>query len=284
MYDMKNWISMIIVFAMWGTFQMATAQEGEKKEESKYGWQESVVGNLGFTQNAFDNWSKGGENSWSWQLDVLAKFTRKEQNYEWANSCNFSYGQAKVGKQDSRKAADEIKLESVYSYVLNWPVNPYVSLLAQTQFTNGYDYTTTPKIEISNFMDPGYFTEGIGFKYAPSDIIQTRLGAAAKQTITDKYADRYAKGEKLRKEYGAESVTDLDVKLGQNLLYNSKLELFSKLNRFNEVDVNWDNLFTVKATQYINVTWNVRLFYDRDISFKRQLKETLAVGITYTLL
>ena len=281
---MKTFMTIIIVIMIMGIYQVACAQDAEKKEEPKYGWQNSVVGNLGFTQNAFDNWTKGGENSWSWQSDLLPKFIKKEPKYEWANSGKFSFGEAKVGKEESRKAADEIKLESVFTYIINWPVNPYVSVLGQTQFTKGYDYGITPKIEISNFMDPGYLTEGIGFKYAPSDIIQTRLGAAAKQTFTDKYADRYAKGEKFRKEYGAESVTDLNLKLGQNLLYNSKLELFSKISGFDEVDVNWDNLFTVKATQYINVTWNVRLYYDKDISRQRQLKETLAVGITYSLL
>ena len=260
------------------------AQEIEKKAEPQYGWQKSVVGNLGFTQNAFDNWTQGGENSWSWQMDILAKFTKKEPTYEWANSGKISYGKAKIGKEDPRKAADEIKLESVYSYVLNWPVNPYVSAMAQTQFTNGYDYTTLPKTEISNFMDPGYFTEAIGFKYAPADFIQSRLGAACKQTVTDKYAERYGRGDKFRTEYGAESVTDANVKLGQNLLYTSKLELFSKLNRFDEVDVNWDNLFTVKATKYINVTWNIRLYYDKDMSVQRQLKETLAIGVSYSLL
>jgi hypothetical protein len=273
-----------VLLVLVGLSALALAQEGDKKEEPQYGWQKSIMGNLGFTQNAFDNWTQGGENSWSWQLDISAKFIKKEVNYEWANSGKLSYGNAKIGKEDPRKAADEISLESVYSYILNRSVNPYVSVTAKTQFTNGYDYTSVPKIEISNFMDPGYFTEAIGFRYALSTIVQTRLGAAAKQTVTDKYAERYAKGDKFRTEYGAESVTDLNVKLGQNLIYTSKLELFSNFNRFDEVDVNWDNLFTVKATKYINVTWNIRLYYDKDMSLKRQLKETLSIGLSYNFL
>jgi len=280
---MKTLMKMVVLISICGFIRMAIAQEAEKKEEIKYGWLKSTVGNVSFTQNTFDNWSKGGEDSWSWQSDILAKFIKKEPKYEWANNGKLSYGKTQVG-HDARKAADEIKLESVYTYVLNWPVNPFVSGMGQTQFTKGYNYTVDPKVEISNFLDPGYFTESIGFKYAPSDIIQTRIGAASKQTVTDKFADIYAKGDKFRVEYGAESVTDLVVKLGQNLLYNSKLELFSTVNRFDEVDVNWDNLFTVKATKYINVIWNLRLYYDKDISSQRQLKETLAVGLTYTIL
>jgi hypothetical protein len=281
---MKALLKAIVLTSICGIIQLGIAQEAEKKEEIKYGWQNNMVANISFTQNAFDNWVKGGDNSWSWQSDLLFKFTQKQPKYEWANSGKLSYGQAQVGKEDARKAADEIKLESVCTYVLNWPVNPFISAMGQTQFTNGYNYTVSPKVEISNFMDPGYFTESIGFKYAPADIIQTRIGAASKQTVTDKFAGIYAKGDKFRVEYGAESVTDLNVKLGQNLLYNSKLELFSTVKRFNEIDVNWDNMFTVKATKYINVTWNFRLYYDQDINIQRQLKETLAVGFSYTFL
>jgi hypothetical protein len=56
------------------------------------------------------------------------------------------------------------------------------------------------------------------------------------------------------------------------------------MNRFDEVDVYWDNLFTVKATKYINITWSILLFYDKDMSVQRQLKETLAVGFSYILM
>jgi hypothetical protein len=114
--------------------------------------------------------------------------------------------------------------------------------------------------------------------------VKTRLGVALKETITDKYADIYANGEKNRVEFGTESVTDINAKLSENVLFTSKLELFSRLNRFDEVDVNWDNLFTAKITQYINVSFNLRLFYDKDITARRQLKQTLAVGLTYNFL
>jgi len=48
--------------------------------------------------------------------------------------------------------------------------------------------------------------------------------------------------------------------------------------------VNWDNIFTAKLTQYININFNITLFYDRDTSVKRQLKQSLALGLTYSFL
>ena len=88
----------------------------------------------------------------------------------------------------------------------------------------------------------------------------------------------------LKKEYGAESVTDLEFKVSENILYKSKLEMFSNLEALNEVDVNWDNLVTAKVSEYINVSFNLNLFYDRDISKSRQLKQTLAAGLSYSFL
>jgi hypothetical protein len=64
----------------------------------------------------------------------------------------------------------------------------------------------------------------------------------------------------------------------------TKLQLFSNLNRVDEIDVNWDNLFSAKVAEYLSVTLSIVLVYDKDISLQRQLKQTLAVGLTYSFL
>ena len=133
-------------------------------------------------------------------------------------------------------------------------------------------------------MDPGYATQSAGIGYQPNTYIKTRFGVAAKETFTNNFATRYGAGRKTRMEYGAESVTDATYKLDENILFTSKLEMFSNFKALNEVDVNWDNMFTSKISKYISVSFNVKLFYDRDISKMRQLRETLAVGLTYAFL
>ncbi len=275
----------VLLFLMSG---ILFSQDGgdEEKKEPEYGWKNDVVANFNFTQNQFDNWSQGGENSWAWQTDLMAKFINDRENFNWANAGKLSYGKTKIGDDESKKAADEIKIESVFSYKMggNLNINPFVSITGLSQFTRGYEYTDTSRIEISNFMDPGYFTESIGVGYAQGDNFKTRLGAAFKQTITDKHADRYALGETFRSEYGLESVTDFTAHIAENLVYTGKLGMFSNLKRFDEIDVDWDNTFVGKVTDLLNVTLTIRLFYDRDVSSKRQLKQTLAIGFSYDLI
>lgn len=260
-------------------------------EEPKYDWQKEMVGGINLTQTSFDNWAQGGENSFACQLNFYFKFINNHEKTNWANSGKLTYGSTKTGDQESRKSIDEIKLESVFTYKLGIFINPYVAATGETQFAPGYDYGTEPKTQISAIMDPGYFREGFGFIYQRNDIVKTRLGVSLKQTITSDYPIPYAddpdtkdKIEKTKNEVGAESVTDVSWKVAESTLLTSKLELFSTFKALDETDVNWDNVLTTKISKYFNVNFNFKLFYDKDISSKRQIKQAIAFGFTYNFL
>ncbi len=90
--------------------------------------------------------------------------------------------------------------------------------------------------------------------------------------------------EETKVEVEMESVTDPSLTLGENLLFTSNLELFSDLEASNRMDVVWDNLLAAKVQEYVTASLNVKIFYDRDISEKRQLKQSPAIGLTYTLM
>lgn len=262
-------------------------------EPPKYGWQKAMVGGLNLTQTSFDNWKQGGENSYAWQVNLNFNFTNEQAKSNWANSGKLTYGANKTGSQEMRKSIDEIKLESVFTYKLGVMINPFIAVTGETQFAPGYNYSTTPKNQISAFMDPGYIRESAGVGFKPNEIVKTRLGVALKQTVTQSidYPVNYAddpkttdKIEKFKNEIGAESVTDVNWKVSENSLFTSKLELFSTLKTLNETDVNWDNILTTKISKYFNVNFNFKLFYDRDISKMRQIKQAIALGVSYSFL
>jgi hypothetical protein len=248
-----------------------------------------MVGSLNLTQANFDNWAQGGENSFAWQLNLNGLFDYEQEKYKWSNAAKITYGENKIGSQDARKSIDEIKLESVYSYKISNFVNPYLSLTGETQMAPGYQYSDTAKVRIADFLDPGYFTQGIGAAIEPAKEFKTRLGFALKQTVANDfvfYSDDPGteKIEKVRIEPGIESVSDLATKLSEQIIFTSKLELFSNVKRLNEIDVRWDNIFLAKVSTYIDVNFNIKVFYDKDISKKRQLKQALSLGLTYSFL
>lgn len=262
----------------------------QDKKSVNFGWKNQITSDLNFTQNSFDNWSAGGEDSWSWALNVNAKFENDQEKYNWATSGKFQFGRAQIGNGSAQKAADEINLETVYTYKLGGTINPYGSFKILSQFANGFNYGVKPALQISAAFDPLYLTESIGMGYAASKFLKTRLGAAVKQTFSKSeygFADDPSTTNKIessRNELGAESVTELNIPVSEKIMYDGKIELFSDLKAVNTVDVNWDNTFSAQVSDIIKVSFNFKLFYDRDISRTRQLKQTLAVGLSYTFL
>jgi len=79
-------------------------------------------------------------------------------------------------------------------------------------------------------------------------------------------------------------VVEFKKKLAENILFTSKLDSFSNLKRFDTIDVNWDNLFSAKVSKFLSASYNFTLFYDKDLSKKRQIKQILALNLTFSLL
>ena len=264
------------------------SSEGEEAPE--YGWTQQFVGSMNLTQAQFDNWSQGGENTLAWQLNLNSSSALDQEIYNWTTTGKFTYGQAKIGDLSARKSADELRIESVFLYKLGDFVNPYVSGLLQTQIAKGYLYDGDDRITVSNLFDPGYITLSAGIGYEPAPYLKTRLGGATKTTITRNYAvgltddPATTKIEKIDTELGVLSVTELRKPLAENILLTSKLDLFSNLSSMKEVDVRWDTIISAKVSRFVDVSLNVELLYDSDISPKRQLKQLLALGLSYTFL
>jgi len=259
-------------------------------ENAAGSWEKSMQGGLNMTQTGFDNWIAGGESAFAWQLNLNYRFVRDVEKTTWSNTGKFAYGATQTGDADPRKSADEIKLESVLTYKLGTAINPYVALTGETQFASGYNYGPDQAVQISAFMDPGYFRESFGVGYAVKEGITTRLGLSFKQTVTSDYPVPYADDpatvavEATKSEIGAESVSDFSFPVSETSLFTSKLELFSTFKALDETDVNWDNTLQVKVSEYISVNINVNLIYDKDLSAKRQIKQTMALGLSYTFI
>jgi len=258
------------------------------QEEAPSVWEKSVQGGLNLTQTGFDNWAAGGENAYAWQMNLNYKFIKDLEKTNWSNTGKFLYGATKTGDAEMRKSADEIKLESVLTYKLGSKINPFVAVTGETQFAAGTDYSTDSSFQISAFLDPGYFRESFGVGYDISEGFATRIGLSFKQTVSTDYPyadDATTAGlETLRSEFGAESVSDLTYNVSETAVLVSKLELFSAFSAFDEIDANWDNTLTVKVSDYINMNVNLKLVYDKDISVKRQIKQSMAFGFNYTFI
>ncbi len=269
---------------------LALAQQDTAKPPV-YGWTHSLVAALTATQVSYTDWSQGGENALAYGLTLDGKSVNDQQVINWSNDYKFAYGQTRLGDQGLRKTDDRIDISSVVTYKTGWVVNPYFAATLKTQFTRGYKYDATgTSTAVSDFFDPAYMTQTAGATYQPTPEVKTRLGAGLREILAPKFASLYTDDpattavEKSKIEGGLESVTEVNWKIEENILFTSKLELFDAFKHLDQVIVRNDNMLTMKISKYLVAIVDVQLINERAITPRTQVKQTLALGFTYTLI
>ncbi len=255
-----------------------------KQDTVKPPWKHTLVTALTLTQVSFTDWSQGGENALSYAFTAQGQSAQDLERTNWTTSYNFAFGQARLADQGLRKTDDKIDIASILTYKMGTLINPYAGATLKTQFAKGYKYDATgTSTEVSAFFDPAYLTQSAGIGIQASPEVKTRLGAGLREIITSKFTS-YAGGEKTQVEGGLESVTEVAWKIDDNMLFAAKLELFDPFKAMDVVVVRSDNTLSAKVSKYVVVNFNVQLINEKQISPRTQVKETLAFGISYTVL
>jgi hypothetical protein len=270
---------------------LASAQEQQVSSTTQPStpWKHGMVAALTLTQVSFTDWAAGGENALSWTFSTDGKSTYDAGVLNWANAYSLAFGQTRLGDKGLRKTDDKIDLESILTYKLGALINPYAAVTLKTQFAKGFIYDASDnRTQVSAFFDPAYLTQSVGAGYQPMKEVKTRLGLAVREIFTqdfNQYADDHAttEVEKTRVEGGIESVTDVEWQLEENLLFTAKLELFAPIKTMDEVVVRSNSSLTAKVNKYVTAILNVQLINEKRITPRTQMKETLALGLSYTV-
>lgn len=254
-------------------------------DSTKYQWLPNLVGGLNFSQIAFSNWTKGGENSITWSLNGDFDLVYNNEVISFKTKLKSIYGRTKLDKYDFRTNENEVYLDQVVSYHVNWKVDPFFSNSVRTQITTGFDYQDSKPVKVSDFFDPAIITQSIGFTYNRISTVQTRLGVAFQETFTDKYrkytdkSETPLKKEAYKFETGLESVTNAKFSLDKNLFAESYLRLFTRFEELKVWDVRWDNKMVAKVNSWLNVIFTYNLIFKKSESPIVQMKESWRMGI-----
>lgn len=252
-------------------------------------WKHGLIAGLTLTQVSFTDWAQGGENALSYTISADGQSDLDAATWNWSNKYQFAFGQTRLGAQELRKTDDKIDISSVLTWKVGSVVNPYFGTTLKTQFAKGFIYDATGnKTEVSKFFDPGYLTQSTGAGYNPIKEVKTRLGVALREIITsqfNQYADDHTTTdiEKISVDGGFESVTNLAWQLEDNILVASQLELFAPFTTLNEVVVRNNTSLTAKVGKYVTAILSVQLINEKKVTPRTQVKETMALGLSYTL-
>jgi len=281
-------------------------------------WSQKNAVGVNFNEVAFVNWNAGGNNSIS--ALFFGSFERNFQKelLSWKTNGSVRYGLNAQEGRELRKTEDQIVFNSTFGYRGNPTSNFRYSAKFNfnTQFANGYRYPDTKK-PISSFMAPGYVFLGIGAEYTDpkEDLIIYLSPVTQKSTfvlnqtlanegmfgvapaVRDELGNIIKEGEKVRTEFGILFTSSFKKEIFTNVNLENHLSLYSDyLNKFGNVDVDWQLNLNLVVNDFIKANIGSHLRYDDDVKVKEdtngdgeleilgpkvQFKQMLGVGVVY---
>ncbi|WP_372918867.1 DUF3078 domain-containing protein [Salegentibacter sp.] len=281
-------------------------------------WKETNSVGLNVNEVAFINWNAGGNNSISALIHGNFERNYRKKLLSWKNRGSFKYGLNAQEDREVRKTDDEFRLSSSFGYRKDSLSNWYYSAKFDfnTQIANGYKYPETDN-PISKFMAPGYLFVGVGSQYSSSDesldiyispltqkstfVLDQRLANegmfGVQRAQYDDLGNLVEEGESVRTEIGFLVTSNFAKEIFTNVRLDNRLSLYSDyLNKFGNVDVDWEVNADLKVNDFIRANIGTQLRYDDDVKYKEdtngdgdletsgprvQFKQLLGVGFIY---
>ena len=275
-------------------------------------WQYGATARLNVSQAAYKDWEEGaGNSSLTFATTLGGQASQRGENWIQAHELRLAFGvinQSNTEGRDLRKSEDQILWNSSIRYEgrrFFQVFNPTIAADLRTQFAKGFDYSANPfegevpdedprldqntPVQTSAFLSPAFITESLGLTYEPFSDVTMRLGAASKQTIVLEEDFRVLYGvserKRMRVEAGAEFASALDRNLTESIRYRSQLNVFFSFNQLEEPpDARWQNTINLEVNDWLSTDLQFVALFDEDITDAIQLKETISVGLSFTLL
>ena len=302
---MKRGILLLLCSALTFSASAQTAADTTKA------WKKGGAITINFNQTTLTNWAAGGQNSIATNGLLNLFINYKKNKTTWDNSAELGYGLLRSGIHGPLyKSDDKIDLTSKWGHEAFYKVYYAALINFKSQFTKGYNYPND-SVVISDFLAPGYLLGSIGMDYKPNDDLSLYLSPVTgkftfvnNKTLADAGAfgvdpaerdssgNIIKQGNRVRKELGAYLTFKYKKKLGTNIAFTTKLDMFSNyFHDFGNIDVNWDVLVNMKVSKYLAVSVGTTLIYDDDVDIpiydgdvaigkgpRTQFREVLAVG------
>jgi len=297
----------ILLFTALAVPALVIVAPTQAQDADTTGWTRTLVVDLTATQASYsDSWTGGeaGQLSWVGNLNGAAEKQLKEW-LDFRSTLKLSFGQTYSQNEETKnwskpkKSTDLIDWENVGRFTMHKFLDPYAAVRLETQFL---DAQIPAK---KRYLTPMKLTESVGlarrfFERGEDEHLTSRFGLAMRQIFTKTIADSvtYETENVTASDIGVESVTDAVFHFHENLQYTGKLTVFKAFS-FSEkddfagtpqeddwkaIDVNWENIVTAQITKIIAVNFYTQFLYDKQVSRKGRLKETLGIGFIFKMM
>jgi len=223
---------------------------------------------LTLNQTGFDNWAKGGQNTFSGLVLFSLKHAYKKNKFNADYSLYANYGMSVIDGQ-GYKNKDEFRIHMGIGWDItkNWSYGATVDF--RSQFAKGYKSRTDNTL-VSDFMAPGYLDVGGGLKYKhlKEDLtinispIAGSMILMANKELSDKGTAGVPKGDKMVSTLGSSLRVDYKKGFAKNkFTYTTYLYIFS--NYRDRTYVTWDNKLSYNLAKLFTISAFCSSYYDR---------------------
>jgi hypothetical protein len=305
LYCMKRILQLLLAFflsncvigqdAQIQNLQKESDKSIKKEEQQAEGWTKGGIFTLNLSQGASQNWAAGAEqSSFSVNSIVQAFAYYKKNKISWDNTFNGQYGVVSATSIGTRKNDDRIDVLSKLGYTISdskWNVTLLGNF--RTQFSDGFDYSTTPALKNSSIFSPAFMLISPGLNYKPTNGIDIfispltgRWVIVQEESLRELYKVPINKNSIF--ELGAFTSVQIKRDITKNINCITRLDLFSNYKKDPQnIDIFWTNVFNMKINKYLSVTYNFDLIYDHDVENVKsgrilgtQLKSLLGIGFS----
>jgi hypothetical protein len=263
-------------------------------------WDRNTQIAVNFSQASFnDSWKGGGVNNFAVGLIFNNLAVKHKGKGVWTNDIQFQYGFLNNKGLDTRKSVDRLFAESKFASSIAPKINWFAGVNLLTQVAGGYTFNEDGYRGniISNFLAPGFLSEGVGLEWVPQPYFTIQLGGATirqtfvnnNQVFTNTMNDErksygVEKGKKLLNELGMQAVAAFDKNLTENFNLKWRYQAFlAYAPESKPIDHNINLIASSKIGKYFNVNFTLIGIYDADQVKSFQLSQGLSAGFSLAL-
>jgi hypothetical protein len=253
----------------------AKAIAKDPKDTANKTWKRGGLFSLNLSQSSLTNWAAGGEDyAFSVNTAISGFAYYKKGKHSWDNTFNINLGYINNTSLGARKNDDRFDLVSKYGREINAKLNFSTLFNIRSQFFDGYNFpTATTQVLNSAFMAPGYILLGTGLDYKPVknmsiffSPLTARWVIVNNDSLSKVGAYGVSPGSKSLFQLGAFASINYKANINKNVGYIGRLDLYSDyLKNPQNVAINMNNLFAVKISNVLSVTYSLDLIYDDNV-------------------
>jgi len=241
-------------------------------------WKYRTETAFSLNQASLTNWVKGGESSISSSLDITsyADYDNKPLKTTSVNFARLKFGLIATEENGVRKNIDLLETNSKLNHKAFGKFDFSGILLFKTQIAEGKRYFQVSGRDtselVSKAFNPATITAGFGLDYKPNKNTSINFspfsykGTFVPDTATiDQTKYGVATDRRSKHEPGVSFMITNKFSPIKTITVTNRLQLFTNyINNFQNVDIDWELIFTANLNWFTDVRLNTHLIFDDD--------------------